>query len=1044
MVWAWVVTARGRAVGFVFFFFVAAGGTGRAENVLQHEPASHGAGAVPGPAASRQCEAMPLGDPTVLKLPPQDTHLVETREGAEFFSIDRARGELLVIEPATGVSRTVKLKPPPPVSAPPYLGYEFRAQLSRDGKKVLLPDGEGGALVVDTLTGESTGVGTRGPLGRLTGARISPDGRLLAYSDRGLYGEIVIRDLVSGKEQRLSDRTYDPMAFDFTPDGAAVLGVFQSGAIKRLEIESGNDTTLEEAKGRRIRGAAIDPFSGQVARVQEDGALVTVETPGKGDARAFRFGEPGHASPDRPAKGWATVIVSKLIFSPGGKFLILDSGMQTEVRDTVSGKRAAATGTTFDPEPHFTPDGNAVTAGAVTARRSADGSFVVSDHPVRDVVESFEDARGLSGIRRGWDGHRYFFHWKPDSTCFRNELSVAPRGTETAAPRRGRREAPDVSDLCGLPYDEAKWDAKVARSASDDYVLSRAEARNFLLRFQRRRAGGASGFDPKRHPEHLAVLLAILRSDLAKEEPALVAGALQNVAYVSELLYERVLAMPTVQALVRDLDIGPGTTIPCRGDEERELFQKAASFHLAHVLSRNATPAGLAPTSLSTWLGLKPFVAELARLPAEEREKRKMDIWMSVRDGAARFFPEIWESRLAYAVKPAVMALFGEAAPPYTDVSTTLGGETVYASVVSSRPIELETPPAPHDSPGGREPNRFGFYRAQTRTLDLSPEQTRATGTTAEPIPPGTPRPLKPAKAEIVWKTDGRRLKATLDARPVEDPRRHVPASSEPDYEALWKSPDPRFPRQIVGLVVIGSNVNGKEAEASAASYLDFYARRGYRPSSEFPDRPISDFRAELERQVASDFLRYLPKDAHSGGDDNHILSVHQKGALKTLVKVGPDGSREIAQVFVADRSSAVVRIPNDEFASWVAKRKLELTYFNGSCHSSHKAIRECAAGECPQLRNVCSPTPVHGLYDGGQYGTLLDAYLARQPTSRWAERLEACKKELSASGRDEAYDEWIWPGTEAYRRCVTEKLIHIAVKTFEEQGGAFVPLARE
>jgi len=463
-------------------------------------------------------------------------------------------------------------------------------------------------------------------------------------------------------------------------------------------------------------------------------------------------------------------------------------------------------------------------------------------------------------------------------------------------------------DLCTQPFDAKEWDK--AAPAKAENPLPRRTVEKLLLRFQK-----PGGFEPSKH---LSVMLAVLKSDLPKTRPELVHGALQGILHHSQSLYEQLLTRMPMQA-----PAPPSAQPMCRSAEEEKAVQKSAKDYLRGLEFRKKR------TTFKHWSKLYPLRSVLAGLPKDEKEELIDQIAQSIADKAAAdpAFKEVFASKLYTFASFAVAPLFGEPLKAKSDVSLIRAHGKLTPVIFGTEPIDGEAETL----------TKYGFYTKRGKTLGL--DNNAKAGSVMQ-------------QGEIAWVQGGHPYRAKVKVTALEK-KEIVSSKPSPDYQKLWAD------GQLSGLIVLGSNL-GTDQKDVLKSYLDYYEKRGFVFEAE--DQKLNDLPGFVEKQIKGGEADYLIKEAHSEGDDRHVMRLDQVGKLKIGVRV-KDGKKEVVRIVVPDFTNfaAIKNIEAKQFAKWIQERekskKGQLIYMNTSCNSVIKAAREIEEAQSPLLVDIPTAT---------------------------------------------------------------------------------------
>lgn len=600
-------------------------------------------------------------------------------------------------------------------------------------------------------------------------------------------------------------------------------------------------------------------------------------------------------------------------------------------------------------------------------------------------------------------------------TCIDPSLTVAPAGADCPECRSGTglQQSPTtklaqdfaVGQLCSSPFEAKSWDKATGpiSAPSEKRPISRERADLLWLRFQK-----TGGLDPQKHG---TILLSMLRSDLAKNDPAGTRAILQNLYRSSKVLYDELAErMPE---LLKICTMEPEGRPRCQTDPERQAHLATARTVLESLEKpiRESPQAGymVVPTTFSEWQRLAPFSNLLAALPAAEKKEHIDFIGQNLADSAAMSpqYRDVFLSKLYKFTSHSVAPLFGEKPKALTDLTYTRDAALVTPVVLSSGTLEMN---------GQTElRNAYGFY---SKTLD----------------PISAPAMNKTEAQSIAWKSDGRSYSADLSVRALEK-KDIIPKEPAPKYDELWKD------GRLSGMIVVGSNLKGSSASLMQ-EYLAYFQSRGFRFSGTRDE--VGDFTKHLEAKTASGELDYLIKEAHSDGDEKNLFRMDSRVKILRGEREIPGTSRKesVELVYPADDSGAAESklVSNQAFGEWIRKRekdgKGQFVYFNTSCWSHTKALHEIEAAQSTKLLNIPTLTSACTfVHEGKQNGLyqVLEGFRNQETYEKVRSRLEPIPKY-----REQKDDVYLFPDEPRYQDLITKKIatpLDIGLEIRDEKG---------
>ena len=898
--------------------------------------------------------------------------------------------------------------------------------VSDDGKVALGNDPEEGEIVVvDLETGSRRKAEWKNGPKQHRGTKDypQPDGRSVVRIDP--RGDAWIFDTKTGASTRFGP-VLKPDVEGEQPEVAAVSRVVLSRDKKHLVLESGMELVAVEPSGRTTRHPLPNGSNGYGT------PTATLEFLPEGSVRysAHQLGDlrvvdwnpsNGNITPrfDASKIQWKK-LGGKLEASPPTLGLVLG------YPGGYPGAPATPTGTapeTFRQLRYSTATGEVIISTSNGRRLLQD----VEDSS-RSRVKPTQELRSLGQLSSVWtpepdehgnllmpaQGTMQVFHIS-SVACIDPTLTIQPANADCADCRSGtglqQAQATKLArelvekQLCGAPFDARAWDRATGEisASTEARPLARDRAELLWLRFQK-----LGGFDPDRHG---TVLLSLLRSDIARGDPAGTRAVLQNVSSASDVLYGEIVArMPE---LLRLSLTDPSSRPRCQTDAERKVLLAKATKALELMENPYRESPEVArwwnPSRYSDWERLAPFSNLLATLPEKEREEHIDLIGQSLADSAATSseFRDVFLSKLYKFASRSVAPLFGEKPGPVTDLTYTREGSRVTPIVLGTEPVEMDGKASPRSA--------YGFY---AKTLE----------------PVTAPASLEAAERSIRWRHSGRSFSADLGVRALEKAN-YVPDGPAPNYEDLWRD------GRLSGMVVVGSNLKGSSASLMQ-EYLAYYQSHGFHFEEKHGE--VREFSKHLEEKTASGELDYLIKEAHSDGDEKNLFRMDSKVKIlrgeRTIA--GTTRREAIELVYPAsDAGDAESKlISNQEFGEWVRRRekdgKGQFVYFNTSCWSHTKALHEIESARSTKLLNIATQTTAHTFghenLDNGLYH-VLEGFRKQESYAQLRKRLG------TVSGyQDDKNDVYLFPDEARYRELITDKIatpLDIRLEVRDEKG---------
>lgn len=227
----------------------------------------------------------------------------------------------------------------------------------------------------------------------------------------------------------------------------------------------------------------------------------------------------------------------------------------------------------------------------------------------------------------------------------------------------------------------------------------------------------------------------------------------------------------------------------------------------------------------------------------------------------------------------------------------------------------------------------------------------------------------KDSLLKLNWTTESAEINSEIQLAPRKISRSLIPTSAAPNYKQLVAD------GVYKGIIVIGSNM-GEIAKPLLGNYVNYYLAQGFK-FVEVKDQlnTLDYLKANLfQREETTDFL---VKEAHSDGDEKNIFRVSELSRMFRAERMNDKNIKEVVEIILpSDYSKKTIAITNNEFATWMKKRELEigteLIYLNGSCWSLTKALFEVAAVNSPLFINIPSRTVSMTLNQDLKNGTYL------------------------------------------------------------------------
>jgi hypothetical protein len=911
-----------------------------------------------------------------------------SKDGKSAYFIDPLKGEPFIKNLQSGTLTPVRWK------NAPESGKTWPDFVQTDGRTVVRITPAGEIWVMDATTGKATPFGSKLPEQLLQNLKMNGLSRLIVSPDRNTIvvenGTALVAFGKSGTITRHSIRVpanggggfYGSLTTSvaFLDDGT-VRYASSGGVLQVTDWNPSNGNVTPKFDSSKIQwkalGGKVDPL---VYGLGYPGSY------GNGLAGGMVGGMPPATSPQKTAKDKESIRELKYSARTGEIILTTSEG-----RRLIQG---------IEP-------GSEARVEPVVEIQSLSAGFGI---PIQ------ADERGLFQTSAIVSGNlEQVLNQIEGVTCIDPSLTVAAAGGDCLECRSGTglqqssttQLAQDLAtgQLCSSPFEAKSWDKATGPIAapSEKRPISRERAELLWLRFQK-----TGGMEPQKHG---SILVSLLRSDLAKNDPAGTRAILQNVQRSSKILYaELAERMPE---LLRICTMEPESRPRCQTDQERQAHLATAKTLLESLEKpiRESPQAGymVFPTTFSQWQRLAPFSNLLATLPAAEKDEHIDFIGQNLADSAAMSpqYRDVFLSKLYKFTSHSVAPLFGEKPKALTDLTYTRDAAQVTPVVLSSGTLEM------NDEAELRNP--YGFY---SKALD----------------PISAPAMNKTETQSIAWKSDGRSYSADLSVRALEK-KDIIPKDTAPKYDELWKD------GRLSGMVVVGSNLKGSSASLMQ-EYLAYYQSKGFRFSDTREE--MGDFTKHLEAKTASGELDYLIKEAHSDGDEKNLFRMDSRVKILRGERTIPGTSRKesVELVYPTDDSKTAESklVSNQAFGEWIRKReqdgKGQFVYFNTSCWSHTKALHEIEAARSTNLLNIPTQTSACTfVHEGKQNGLhqVLEGFRNQETYQQVRARLEPIPKY-----KDQKEDVYLFPDEPRYQELITKKIatpLDIRLQVRDEKG---------
>lgn len=558
------------------------------------------------------------------------------------------------------------------------------------------------------------------------------------------------------------------------------------------------------------------------------------------------------------------------------------------------------------------------------------------------------------------------------------------------------------------PVTPGNWDT-IAPFPIGLRVMDRATAEKLLIRFQKPGSLNQST---------LSYLHAILQSRTAKDHPALVVGALQNLASnplpgMGTYQFQR-----TVNSMVL-------TDRDYRGVPEKNIFRSeteqaqvvAGVLNYTDQFVREKTQYEWSTTSFTDWKTLKPLTPILSKHLTDEKAA---DYTRSAAFSVARLakdYHSVDPMKFVKIGKQALIPIFGRETPKVlTDIDLVRNGREIKPFILATHPIQGQRIDSGND--GGAA--LYGIYLVQKDAVTFEE---------------GAPK-----RHEVEWEFLGKKFKAKLEGSAVNIVE-IVPNEPGPRQEELWKN------KTLTGLFAVGSAMghgNGSDAEGILSDVKSYLISEGFKAKAKL--KQSDDLKKFIASKIKDGTLSWFVKDEHSDGDNINLFRINKKGQIETLEKTLPDGRQE--RVFLlhpaAPGGDKPEAIPSAEVGKWMAERTKrgggQLIYLNTSCSSAHsKAPSEIGAIGNPSWVEI--PGSVYmGIFENLEDNSIRWAIDGIRKGKTWAQ-IKADTLHYNPDAASGSKDVLLFPDEAEYREMfgTNTHTVKLKAEVVDEKGKPFV-----
>ena len=556
--------------------------------------------------------------------------------------------------------------------------------------------------------------------------------------------------------------------------------------------------------------------------------------------------------------------------------------------------------------------------------------------------------------------------------CFDNSVRVVENDCDCLKP--GQTTPLDKVALVSACNSHAlTFDWNKYTPAMKEGEISKDQALLYLNRFQK-----PNGYTP----EHLSVLVSILKSDIVEKNSYEVVEALKQLD--PKLLNELYFSLNLEKRLAKKVS---KNAFICSSESDRKKL-KDITQDLQNLTNERR--------GSSAYVRFLPYKYDFQELSAKDRELYVDLIAEDLSQKAAedRALAGVFQSKLYHFSKKYALELMGSDFKPATDLSVSKSSTDSSIVLLSTSPIK-DQKQVEYDDVNPIAP-KYGFYFTEKAAMKI-PKESKVGSE---------------FKEKFTWANSDDSFEATVKYTVKEPVEKLLPRDNSPDYKAMRKD------GEVTGLMVIGTNLAGHPSLSD--HYLTYYQNEGFKFEAPVDTKALPFF----EEQIKNGKLDYFIKEAHSDGDEKNLFRMDNQGKLFKGVRTRKDGTKEVMYILAPSTDAkGSTLISNQLFGEWMKERKEHnpLYYFNSSCNSSSKVITELPAVSSSNFIPIATDSLAYTFSnkDTNTMKIMLTSF--RQEKDYEGIRQDMKKSSPRyASGKE---DQFIFPDEEKYESSILEHL---------------------